>query len=59
MLRNSLNRYDPAELMISAFTAENYVKFFSDSFYQEVLWRTVWISALSTLICLVAGVPVA
>lgn len=24
MLRNSLNRYDPAELMISAVTAENY-----------------------------------
>lgn len=59
MLRNSLNRYDPTELMISAITAENYVKFFSDAFYQEVLWRTVWISALSTVICLLAGVPVA
>ncbi|MFN4172056.1 MAG: ABC transporter permease [Pseudorhodobacter sp.] len=59
MLRNSLNRYDPSELMISAVTAENYLKFFSDPFYQEVLWRTVWISALSTGICLLAGVPVA
>ncbi len=59
MLRNSLNRYDPSELMISAVTAENYLKFFGDAFYQEVLWRTVWISGLSTAICLVAGVPVA
>ena len=58
-LRNSFNRYDPSELMISAFTAENYLKFFSDAFYQEVLWRTVWISGLSTVICLIAGVPVA
>lgn len=59
MLRNSFNRYDPAELMISMFTLENYVKFFTDPFYQEVLWRTVWISAFSTAICLVAGIPVA
>lgn len=59
MLRNSLNIYDPAELMISAFSLENYVKFFTDSFYQGVLWRTVWISALSTAICLIFGAPVA
>lgn len=59
MLRNSLNIYDPAELMISAVSPENYLKFFGDAFYQEVLWRTVWISALSTAICLLAGVPVA
>lgn len=59
MLRNSLNRYDPSELMISAITFENYAKFFGDAFYQEVLWRTVWISAVATMICLLAGVPVA
>ncbi|WP_294923346.1 ABC transporter permease [uncultured Paracoccus sp.] len=59
MLRNSFNRFDPTELMISAFTAENYVKFFTDAFYQEVLLRTLGISALSTAICLSAGVPVA
>ncbi|CAM3916057.1 MULTISPECIES: ABC transporter permease [Paracoccus] len=59
MLRNSLNRYDPAELMISAVTAENYIKFFGDAFYQEVLWRTIGISALSTAICLAAGIPLA
>jgi len=59
MLRNSLNHYDPTELMVSAITPENYLKFFGDSFYQGVLWRTVWISGLSTAICLLAGVPVA
>jgi putative spermidine/putrescine transport system permease protein len=59
MFRNSFNHYDPNELMISAFTAENYVKFFTDGFYQEVLLRTLGISAISTAICIVAGIPVA
>ena len=59
MLRNSLNLYDPTELIISALTLENYTRFFQDAFYQEVLLRTLGISALSTAICLVAGVPVA
>lgn len=59
MLRNSFNRYDPRELMISAATLENYAKFFQDAFYQEVLLRTVWVSALSTAICLVAAFPLA
>ncbi len=59
MFRNSLNRYDPRELMISALTLENYAKFFRDEFYQEVLFRTLGVSALSTAICLVAGFPLA
>lgn len=59
MFRNSLNRYNPRELMISAVSLENYIRFLQDEFYQEVLFRTVWISALSTGICLIAGFPLA
>ncbi|MBX8802018.1 ABC transporter permease [Pseudochrobactrum asaccharolyticum] len=59
MLRYSFNQYDPAELMISAFTFENYAKFVQDSFYQSVLMTTLAISALATVICLIAGFPVA
>lgn len=59
MFRNSLNHYDPRELMVSAVTFENYVKFFQESFYQEILWRTVWVSVTSTAICLVAAFPLA
>lgn len=59
MFRNSLNRFDPIELMVSTITLENYVRFFQDDFYQEVLLRTLWISALSTAICLVMAFPVA
>lgn len=59
MLRYSLNRFVPGRLMVEALTFENYAKFLSDPFYQGVLWTTLWTSALSTAIALVAGFPVA
>ncbi|MDH0873181.1 ABC transporter permease [Agrobacterium pusense] len=59
MFRNSLNHYDPRELMVSAVTLENYAKFFRESFYQEILWRTLWVSMASTAICLAAAFPLA
>ena len=59
MLRYSLNRFVPAQLMVEAMTAANYARFVSDPFYQHVLWTTLWTSALSTGIALVAGFPVA
>jgi putative spermidine/putrescine transport system permease protein len=59
MLRYSLNRWAPGELMTSAFTLENYVRFFSDSFYLNVLFRTLWMSLVSTGACLVLGLPAA
>lgn len=59
MFRYSFNRFVPGELMASALTLENYAKFIHDSFYQQVLLTTLWMSALSTLLCLIAGFPVA
>jgi putative spermidine/putrescine transport system permease protein len=59
MFRYSFNRFVPAELMASALTLENYAKFLQDAFYQNVLLTTLGISAISTLLCLVAGFPVA
>ena len=59
MMRYSLNRFVPGELMVEAVTLSNYAKFFRDSYYQDVLWTTVWVSAVSTAICAVAGFPVA
>lgn len=59
MFRYSFNRFVPAELMASAFTLENYAKFLHDTFYQQVLLVTLGMSALSTLVCLIAGFPVA
>ena len=59
MLRYSLNRFVPGQLMVEAMTAANYARFVSDPFYHHVLWTTLWTSALSTGIALVAGFPVA
>src|SRR3712207_6530983 len=59
MLRLSVYKYDPAEMYLQAFTLENYVRFFQDDFYRQVLWRTLWISAVTTLLCLIGGAAVA
>jgi putative spermidine/putrescine transport system permease protein len=59
MLRLSFDRYDSAEMYIQAFTLDNYIKFFKDSFYQQVLWKTLWISAVTTALCLFGGLAVA
>lgn len=59
ILRFSLDVYDPAQLMKGVFSLENYVKLFRDPFYTGVLAFTAQIAALSTLICLLLGYPVA
>lgn len=53
--RYSLNRFVPGEFMVEALTVENYVKFFSDPFYLEVLGRTVYVASVSTVACLILG----
>ncbi len=59
LLRYSLNRFDVTDLMRSAFTLENYAKFFSDPYYLTVLATTIKISLLCTVLALVLGFPVA
>lgn len=59
LFRYSFNQYDPMDMMVDAFTFENYAKFFSDPYYRGVIWQTLWISALCTVLALVLGFPVA
>ena len=59
LLRFSLDQYDPTELMIEAFTGANYLRFLSDPFYLAVLRTTLGVALLSTLLCLVLGLPIA
>lgn len=59
LFRYSLNRYDRIEFMIETVTLENYIAFFTDSFWQDVLLRTVHVAVLSTAITLVMALPVA
>lgn len=40
-------------------TLEHYVKFFTDADFLIILWRSLWIAAKTTVICLLIGYPVA
>ena len=59
LLRYSLNAFVPGQFMVEALTADNYVKFFTDPFYLNVLWRTVRVAVVTTLACLILGFPLA
>src|SRR3954471_1784863 len=59
MLRLSFLRYDAIQMYLEVFTLDNYIKFFKDEFYQNVLWKTLWVSAVTTILCLIGGIGVA
>jgi len=40
-----------------AYTLSHYIDLFSDSYFYEIFFRTFWISALVTLLCVLIGVP--
>lgn len=42
-----------------AFSLANYKEFFQNEIYLSALWRSLWFSAVATLICLIIGYPVA
>src|SRR5262249_56395399 len=44
---------------IAAFTAANYVKFFTDPFNYSILFETLLLGVKATLVCLVFGYPIA
>ena len=59
LARYSLDKFDPNELMIEAVTAANYARFFTESFYYEVMRTTIGVAALVTFLCLLLGLPLA
>jgi putative spermidine/putrescine transport system permease protein len=59
LFRYSLNAFVPGKMMVDALTIENYVKFFTDPFYLQVLWRTIRVSVACTVACLLFGFPLA
>ena len=40
-------------------TLDNFIYFFSDSIFLEVLERSLWVAVLTTVLCLFLGYPVA
>jgi putative spermidine/putrescine transport system permease protein len=59
LLRYSFNHFEPGQFMVEALTAENYVKFFSDPYYGNVMLVTVGVAVSSTFFCLLLGYPAA
>jgi putative spermidine/putrescine transport system permease protein len=59
LFRYSLNAFVPGKFMVEAVTLASYVKFFTDPYYLNVLWRTLRVAALTTVLCLVLGFPLA
>jgi putative spermidine/putrescine transport system permease protein len=58
-LRFSLNHYVPGKVMEAAFTWENYRRFFTNSYYLEILRRTISTALGSTILTLIISFPVA
>ncbi len=59
MFRISLNQFSPTELMVQAFTPENYIKAATDPYYQQIIVSTLGIALLCTLLTLVLAFPAA
>ena len=59
LFRYSLNKFIPGQFMVDALVIENYVKFFTDAYYLNVLARTVRVAVICTVVCLILGFPLA
>ena len=60
LFRYSLNDFvTTKKIMVEAVTVANYVKFFTDAYYTNILWTTVRIAVIVTAACLVLGFPLA
>lgn len=59
LARYSLDKYDPTELMIEALTPANYLRFFTETFYWQVMRTTIVVAVLVMGLCLLLGLPLA
>ncbi len=56
---NSFKTFDPILGIGESWTLEHYKKFLSDTFYLNVLWRTIKIGLITTFISILISYPVA
>lgn len=47
------------DVLTLQFTLDNFVRFFSDSIFPNVLWRSLKIAFITTVICIIIGYPTA
>nr|WP_255592643.1 ABC transporter permease [Bordetella sp. BOR01] len=53
----SFRQFDYAKGIQPGFTLEHFALIVRDSYFLEIFWRTLWFSALTTLICVAIGLP--
>lgn len=58
LLRYSFNRFSAQQLMVEAFTFDNYIRFAADPYYRSVLGTTFTVAVLCVVTTLVLGFPV-
>lgn len=59
ILRYSANEFVPGQLMRDALTPANYVRFFTEPFFQRLFVTTLLVSFASATLALLAGIPTA
>lgn len=59
ILRYSANEFVPGQLMRDALTPANYVRFFTEPFFQRLFVTTLLVSLASAALALLAGLPTA
>lgn len=59
MFRISLNQFSPTQLMVEAFSFDNYVRAAQDPYYQEIILTTLGMALLCTALTLVIAYPAA
>lgn len=53
----SFHAFDVAKGILPGYTLAHYAAVFTDSYYLGIFWRTFWIAALVTVICIAIGAP--
>lgn len=59
LLRYSFYRYDPNTLFQDVFTAENYIKFFSQAYYRQVFIQSFELAFIVSIFAVILAYPVA
>jgi putative spermidine/putrescine transport system permease protein len=59
LARLSLDRAGGGGVLIEDVSVSNYLRFLTDSFYYEILWRSLWMSVVVTLATLLCSYPIA
>lgn len=53
----SFRPFDYGVGILPGLTVEHYLAVVTDSYFLEIFWRTFWIAGVTTLICVLVGVP--